>query len=602
MRPKFILLICALFICTYTISAVASISDTLSTVSSEVSVQNVSMYENGNLNFTYKEKPVRIPAWTSILPPLLAILMALLFKEVISSLLIGILSGVCLLEYAIGNNILTAFFTLLDTYIIQSINDESHIYVIVFSLMIGAMVAVISRNGGMQGIVNKLTPYAKNPLYGQLITWFLGVIIFFDDYANTLVVGNTMRPVTDRLKISREKLAYIVDSTAAPVAAIAFVTTWIGAELGFIGQAIELVNSDPNTIDLNETPYSVFINSLQFSFYPILTLLFILMLVLSGRDFGPMLKAEKRARKGEVLSTNNESGAGEIDNALLALNPKEGISPKWYNALLPVLALIVTVIGALIYTGYDASVWNDESLSFTSKISATIGNSDSYKALLWGSGLGLFTAILLSLVQRIMKVTYAFETVIDGFKTMMPAISILILAWALGKLTSDMHTAEFLSLLLSDKINPYYIAEITFVISALTAFSTGTSWGTMTILYPLALPLTWNICNQAGLDPEETHRIFYNVVSVVLAGAVFGDHCSPISDTTILSSMASSCPHIDHVKTQLPYAVIVAVISMLVCTKMADYGLPWYITYTTGIALLYGVIRLFGKKSEIAHE
>ena len=554
------------------------------------------VYENGKFIIT-KEGTVReIPAWFSIIPPLLAILMALIFREVISSLFVGIFSGALILQGFSPLSWVIAFVRSIDTYVVNSIADISHVSVILFSMLIGGMVAIISRNGGMKGVVDKLAPYAKTPVMGQFITWLLGVLIFFDDYANTLVVGNTMRPVTDKLKISREKLSYLVDSTAAPVAAIAFITTWIGAELGFIQQAIDAVNADTTTITLNESAYSVFLNSLQFSFYPILTLGFMLMLIFSKRDFGPMLKAERRARSTGRLTEGEElRGEAEVDDALKALEPIQGIQHNWLNALLPVLTLIIVVIIGLISTGYSAEVWAQTDISFARKLSETIGNADSYKALIWASASGVFMAMLLSIMNKIMSVARAFETLLDGLKTMVPAISVLVLAWSLGRVTEDLHTASFLSNILSDKISPYWIAEITFLLAAITAFSTGTSWGTMTILYPIVLPLAWNICHVAGLPEPEIFRIFYNVVSVVLAGAVFGDHCSPISDTTILSSMASSCPHVDHVRTQLPYAVVVAVVSMLVCTKLADYGMAWYITYPIGFLILFGVIRIFGK-------
>lgn len=553
--------------------------------------------EGGTIYFTYQGQQRSMPAWLTIIPPLIAILMALLFKEVISALFMGIFSGVLLLMGFSFKNFILAFLTVLDTYIISAINDPSHIAVIVFSLLIGGMVAVISRNGGMKGIVNSLSKYADTPVTGQFITWLLGIIIFFDDYANTLVVGNTMRPVTDKLRISREKLSYIVDSTAAPVAAIAFITTWIGAELGFIQQAIDVINADTETINLNETAYSVFLNSLQFSFYPILTLIFILILIYTKRDFGPMFKAENRARRtGQVLATQSERGTHEVDDALRSLEPVPGIQFNSINASIPVLTLIIIVIAGLLITGFDAVVWNDDSLTFSRKLSVIVGNSDSYKALIWASAAGVIVALILTISQKLMSVTKTFETMIDGFKTMVPAITILILAWSLGKVTEDIHTAGFLSHILSDKINPYWLAELTFLLAAITSFSTGTSWGTMTILYPIVLPLTWTITHNSGLPEDEIYRLFYNVVSVVLAGAVFGDHCSPISDTTILSSMASSCPHIDHVRTQLPYAITVAIVSMLVCTKLADFGAGWYITYPAGIIILYLVIRFFGKR------
>ncbi|MGI8893339.1 MAG: Na+/H+ antiporter NhaC family protein, partial [Bacteroidia bacterium] len=429
--------------------------------------------ESGTIYFTYQDEERSMPAWLTILPPLIAILMALVFKEVISALFLGIFSGVLLLIGFTFKNIFIAFLTVLDTYIIGAINDPSHISVIVFSLLIGGMVAIISRNGGMRGRVNNLSKYADTPVMGQFITWVLGLIIFFDDYANTLVVGNTMRPVTDKLRISREKLSYIVDSTAAPVAAIAFITTWIGAELGFIQQAIDAVNENPDTINISETSYSVFLNSLQFSFYPILTLIFILMLIYTKRDFGPMLKAENRARSTGAVANqaNNERGDKEVDDAMKALDPVVGIKYKPINALLPILTLVMTVIISLFITGYDSETWADVTLGFGRKLSMTVGNADSYKALIWASTAGVIVALFLTISQRIMTVTKAFESMIDGFKTMVPAITILILAWTLGKITEDLHTAGFLSHILSDKINPYWIAELTFLLAAVTAFS-----------------------------------------------------------------------------------------------------------------------------------
>lgn len=532
-------------------------------------------------------------SWTSILPPLIAITIALIFHEVLLALFIGIFSGALIAHGFSFSNIFSALFTSFDTYIVNSIADPDHVAVIVFSMLIGGMVAIISRNGGMKGVVIKLSKYADTPLMGQFITWLLGIIIFFDDYANTLVVGNTMRPVTDQLKISREKLSYIVDSTAAPVAALAFITTWIGAELGFVQDAIDVINKDGNV--LQESAYSIFLHSIQYSFYPILTLLFILLLIKTGKDFGPMLKAERRARNEGITTA-----AVNSNDELKKLEPVEGIKYNWLNALIPVLTLIISVVCGLLFSGYDSTIWNDMKLSFTRKISSTIGNADSYKALIWASAAGVIVAMILTSAQKILSIKNTFETLLDGFKTMLPAIAVLILAWALGGVVGDLGTADYLSSVFSDKISPYWIAELTFLMAGIIAFATGTSWGTMTILYPLALPLTWKICLENGLSPDESMQIFYNVVSVVLAGAVFGDHCSPISDTTILSSMATACPHMDHVRTQLPYAITVAVVSMLICTKLADLGFAWYLTYPIGIGILYLIIHFFGRKSETA--
>lgn len=529
-----------------------------------------------------------IPLWISIIPPLIAILLALVFKEVISSILIGIFSGAFIMEIyneSIINSFLNAFMRSIDTYLLNALNNKGHLSIILFSLLIGGMVGVISKNGGMQGVVNRIAKKANNAKNGQLATWLLGVAIFFDDYANTLVVGNTMRPVTDRLKISREKLAYIVDSTAAPMAAIAFITTWIGAELAYIESGINSIEG------LNVGVYATFISSLAYSFYPILALVFILILIYTGRDFGPMYKAEKKAREEGVRPTNYEA-IEEMEE----FETDASIKPKAYNAVIPLIIVILGTIAGLIYTGYDNSVWIDNSISFSRKLSITIGNSDSYLALLWSSLGGLSCAIILSVSQKLLSLDKTMQSAVNGFKTMLPAIIILVLAWSLALIIEEMHTADFITSLLSESISPYLIPAFTFVLAAIVAFSTGSSWGTMAIIYPLMLPTAWHLSQANGLDFETSLSIFNNVVACVLAGAVLGDHCSPISDTTILSSLASSCDHISHVRTQMPYALTVGVIALLFGTLPSAFGLPFIVNILISTAILFLIVKRFGKK------
>jgi len=536
----------------------------------------------------WKEEIDPIPLWMSIIPPLIAIMLALLLREVITSLFMGIFSGALIIGlYSDGfSSILLSFFSVIDTYILNALYDRSHISVIIFSMTIAGVVSVISRNGGMKGIVNRLSPYAHNAKSGQLVIWFMGILIFFDDYANTLVVGNTMRPVSDRLRISREKLAYIVDSTAAPVAAIFFITTWIGAELGYIESGIEEISA------ISESPYSIFLNSLSYSFYPILTLLFILMLILKQRDFGSMYNAEIKAR-----SNTFESSDEPFEDTFDEFDEKEGVEPKAFNALIPILVIVLGAVLGMLYTGYSESVWLNNDLGFFRKLSITIGNADSFISLLWSSVTGLFVAIILTLMQGMMKLGEAIETAIEGYKTMLPAMFILILAWSLAYVTEDMHTATFLKGLWSSTMSPVFIPAIVFILSALVSFSTGSSWGTMAILYPLMLPASYQIAVESGMGHEESMLIFYNVVSVILAGSVFGDHCSPISDTTILSSLASSCNHIDHVSTQLPYAITVGTVSILLGSLPAAMGVSTLILYPVAIAVLYATIHLLGKET-----
>ncbi len=520
-----------------------------------------------------------MPLWMSILPPLVAIAMALLIKEVISSLFVGILTGTFLMALyggappasALGGGLLRV----VDTYVVGSLFDSDHVTIIVFTLLIGGMVRIITANGGMQGVVNWLSKRAKGPRSGQLMTFVMDLCIFFDDYSNTLVVGNTMRPIADKLKVSREKLAYIVDSTSAPVVAVAFVTTWIGAELSYIQDGIE-------AIGLDASAYSVFFHSLAYSFYPFLTLGFVLMIILSGRDFGPMLKAERKARKASVMESEMANSVAKPAHII--------------DALIPLAVLIFGTIIGLMVTGYDATVWHNAS-GFVSKLSATIGAANSYLALLWASVLSLLTAIVMTLLRGHLEFGKIMEEMVEGFKSMFNAVLILTMAWSIALVTKDMHTAEFVShLLVQWSLSPVVVPVLTFLLAALIGFSTGTSWGTMAILYPLILPASWLLCQEQGMSADATMPLFYNVVASVLAGSVMGDHCSPISDTTIMSSLASSCNHLQHVKTQMPYALTVGGVAVLLGVLPTALGLPLWAAFLMGFVVLWMVVRFVGKK------
>ena len=531
------------------------------------------------LLYVFGPATVPMPLWMSILPPLVAIVMALLIKEVISSLFVGILTGTFLMAYYDGASPATALggglLRVVDTYVVGSLFDADHVMIIVFTLIIGGMVRIITVNGGMLGVVKWLSRKARGPRSGQLMTFLMDLCIFFDDYSNTLVVGNTMRPIADKLKVSREKLAYIVDSTSAPVVAVAFITTWIGAELSYIQDGI-------NAIGLETSAYSVFFHSLAYSFYPFLTLGFVLMIIFSGRDFGPMLTAERKARMTTMMEV-------EMPNPVA--------KPAYIiDALIPLAVLIFGTVIGLIATGYDASVWQSET-GFFSKLSATIGASNSYKALLWASVLSLLTSIVMTLLRGTLEFSRVMEEMVEGFKAMFNAVLILTMAWAIALVTKDMHTAEFVSqLLVRWSLSPAVVPVLTFLLAALIGFSTGTSWGTMAILYPLILPASWLLCQEQGLSMNATMPLFYNVVASVLAGSVMGDHCSPISDTTIMSSLASSCNHLQHVKTQMPYALTVGGVAMLIGVLPTALGLPSWVAFLMAFGVLWLIVRLVGKK------
>ena len=525
-----------------------------------------------------------IPGWWSILPPLLAIAAALLFRRVVPALFLGVWVGAWIVQ---GLSAAGLFWGLLDTmqvYVLNAMVDEGHAAIILFSLMIGGMVGIISRNGGTQGIVEGMADWAYTSLRGQVATWVLGLLVFFDDYANTLIVGNTMRPVTDRLRISREKLAYIVDSTAAPVASLALVTTWIGFEVGLIDEAVASIP------DLSMSGYALFLESLLYRFYPWLALLFVLLIAVTDREFGPMYDAEQRARTtGQVLGDEARVDAAATDGDELA--PKDGIPHRAWNAILPVLVLVGGVLAFLWTTG-TASVGAD------APIREIIGAADSYKALMYASLLGVLVAAGLSLGQGLLTLDETVEAWYGGLKSMLFAMIVLLLAWGLSNLTTVLRTANYLAAALSEALAPGVVPALIFVLSAATAFATGSSWGTMGIVMPLVIPLTWEILGSHGMAAAPHYHILYSAISCVLAGAVWGDHCSPISDTTILASMASGCDHVEHVRTQLPYALSVGFVALFLGTLPAGFGLPWWAALLMGGLVLVGV--LYGAGTSVA--
>lgn len=517
-----------------------------------------------------------LAGWISILPPLIAIVVALLFRRVIPALFLGVWLGAWA---AAGFTLMGMWRGLLasfEVYVLGALANPDHAAVILFSLMIGGMVGIITKNGGTQGVVKLVVGWAVNARRGQLTAGVLGLIIFFDDYANTLVVGNTMRPVTDRLRISREKLAYIVDSTAAPVASIALISTWIGYEVGLIGVAVSQIDG------LDQSAYSIFLNSIPYSFYPLLAIFLVFAVAASKRDFGPMLNAEVRARTtGAVLGPDAKVDEAAVDGK--DLEPPEGRPRRALNAIIPVVVLVIAVIGGLFATGEGDTV------------SEVVGSADSYKALMWASLLSVLVAAALSIGQRILTLDQTVEAWYSGLKAMLFAMIILVLAWALSSITEVLQTADFLVSILGDAIPPGLVPTLIFLLAAATAFATGTSWGTMGILMPLVVPLTWAVMAANGMANPEYYHIFYSAVACVLAGAVWGDHCSPISDTTILSSMASGCDHIDHVNTQLPYAMTAGAAAVVLGTLPAGFGAPWWICLLLGAAALIGVLYFVGK-------
>lgn len=514
--------------------------------------------------------------WTSVLPPLLAIGLALVTRQVIPALLAGVWLGAWLLEGMSATGLLTSLLDTVGVHVVDALKDPDHVMIILFTLMIGGMVGVIRRNGGTDGIVAWVTRWASTSRRGQVATGGLGVAVFFDDYANTLVVGNTMRPITDRLRISREKLAYIVDSTAAPVAAIGLFTTWIGFQVGLLDEAA-------GKIGLDMSGFEVFTQSLRYAFYPVLAVLLVFVIAASGRDFGPMARAERRARTtGEVL--REDSNLGGSDALSAELRPEESAPRRLVNAVVPIVVLVGTTLAGLLITGEGANLIE------------TMGDGDPFSSLLWGSLLSVIVAAIMSIGQRILTLGQVVDSWFSGVKSVLFVVIILTLAWALSSLSEKLGTAEFLAGSLGDAIPAPVLPAILFILAAVIAFATGTSWGTMGILTPLVVPLAWAVLESQNETLVGGHPILFASVATVLGGAVWGDHCSPISDTTVISSLASECDVVDHVRTQLPYALFVGGVTVVFGLVPVGFGAPWWLAFVlAGAAAVIG-LRLFGKK------
>ncbi len=521
-----------------------------------------------------------LPGWVSLLPPLISILMALVFKSVVPALFLGVWIGSFAIMGFKANAVLESLLNITSIYVKDALANPDHAAIIIFSLMIGGLVGIISKNGGMQGIVNNLSGFVSSSNRAQLATSSLGVAIFFDDYANTLVVGNTMRKVTDSLKISRAKLAFLVDATAAPIACVALITTWVGYQVGMIDISVSQIS------EINQSAYSLYLNSILYSFYPLFMLLFVFLVAGTGKDFGLMHQYEVAARSGNDPSLEKANKGSTNDDDTKRLEPKDPSKARAYNAFIPILTFIFSTIAGLLSTGEGDSIQD------------IIGSADAYTALLWGSLMGVLAGFMLTIFQGILSLEETVQAWYEGVKFMIFAIIVLILAWSLAQTTEILQTANYLVSILGEFLPVPLIPTVIFLLSAATAFATGSSWGTMGIFYPIVIPLAWQIMFLNGVADMEHIYIIYSSVACVICGAVWGDHCSPISDTTIMSSMASGCNHMDHVATQLPYALSVGTIALVLGTIPTGYGVSPLIMIPAGLMAVLILLLIFGKRVE----
>ena len=538
-------------------------------------------------NLPEGDNAVRLGLLT-LIPPLVAICLAFITKETILSLFTGVFIGEFMLCINDTNIITTAInaFLKLGTEVISVISDPWNAGILLQCLLIGGVIQLVTKMGGAQALADEFAKRADSPRKAQLFTWLLGLFVFFDDYANSLIVGPIMRPVMDKLKVSREKLAFVVDATAAPVAGIAIISTWIGLEISLIASGFQ-------SIGMDVSGFGIFLQTIPYRFYNIFILIFIVISAVTLYEFGPMKKAEQNARLSTgIKEVNTDLGSGFSD-----VKPVEGIKLSVWNAVIPILTLIIGALIAFYWNGYltildgnDAALialMKNSPLSFEAIFEA-LSNSDASVALFQAALLASIVAILMAVCEKILTIEDAISEWVGGMKTIVLTGVILILAWSLGGVIGEIGTAQYLVSVLKGTIPAFILPALIFVLGAVISFSTGTAYGTISILMPLAIPLSWAISPDMGFAVTCT--------SGVLTGAIFGDHCSPISDTTILSSMGTSCNHIAHVQTQMYYAIFVAIITIFVGYIPAGFGVPWFVSIPIGVIVMFVGLKLLGEK------
>jgi Na+/H+ antiporter NhaC len=478
----------------------------------------------------------------SILPPLLAIVLAIRTKQVYISLLLGIwLSWLVIFQ---GNLFKGTYETVMS--LVNVFKDPGNTKTIMFSALVGGLIILIQKSGGVQGFVDLLEEKSKtvsdrksekNRKKIQLFAWLTGIIIFVETSISSLTVGTVFRPVFDRLKISREKLAYIADSSSAPTSIIIPFNAWGAFIMGLL------------LVQGFEDGFSVLFKSLKYNYYPFLALLLVFLVIIFDWNIGPMKQAERRVRStGKLLDDGSKP---MISEELTNVKPVKGIVPKAYNMIIPLLVMVMMMPIILIIDGWNKA--NTEFQSFSlNKILYAIGKGSGSTAVLFAVLTAIFIAMLLYRSQKILSFKEMLDLVLKGISEMMPLALLMMLAFAISHVTRELGTGNFVAGLTKEHLSAGLVPLIVFLLSAFIAFSTGTSWGTFAIMIPIAVPMAQVL----GVNP-------YMAIAAVLSGGVFGDHSSPISDTTIISSMSSATDHVDHVKTQLPYALIAGGVSAI---------------------------------------
>ncbi len=496
----------------------------------------------------------------SLVPPILAIVLCIVLKEALISLIIAVLVGTTILN---SGNIWVGLENTANI-MIEQVADSWNASIILFFFVVGGLMGMIFFSGGGQAFLESISKKANNSKMAQIFAWLGGIVVFIDDYANSAFIGNLFRPLSDKYYVSREKLAYIVDSTAAPVSSIFLISTWIGYQVGLIGDSL------PEGYDVS--PYFLWLKSIPFNFYSILAIVMVGIVAYTGRDFGPMLKAEHRARTTHQLWAEGARPLAGTSELKVAKNASNNSINLW----IPIILLIVLSFYFM---------WTSGGGSSAESFSQAISDADSMFSIFLATLIAFFVAIIMYLVQRIATVAEMMDSFLNGAQMMVYATLILVSAWSIKAVCDDLGTAPYIVNTLEGVLSPMVLPILTFLVSSFIALCTGTSWGTMGIVVPIVIPL--------GISVGAPLPI---VISSVLTGAVMGDHCSPISDTTVMSSTFSGSDHIDHVRTQFPYALTVTFVAVI-CYLLAGIGLPVIIVLLAGVLLLYLLIMIFSSLS-----
>ncbi|NUP88999.1 MAG: sodium:solute symporter [Candidatus Sumerlaeia bacterium] len=486
--------------------------------------------------------------WLSVLPPVLAIALAIATRQVVLSLLAGVWSGWIIA--ASGNPLKGTADAI--ACLVNVFGEAWQTRVILFTMLMGSLLILMQRSGGVDGFVAWVGrwKWAHTRRGAQLMAWIVGLGVFIESTITCLVVGTVSRPLFDRLRISREKLAYICDSTSAPVCILLPFNGWGATVLALLATQAAAGHLG------DQGPLTVFVAAIPLNFYAILSVLLVLLTILTGWEIGPMRAAERRARvEGKVL---RDGAMPVVDAEVISIPAKEGVPPRLRNLLLPLIAMVAMVPVGILITGWPGLAGVPAGAGFPAKFMALLNEASGSLAVLWAVLFALALAAVAMWAQRIFRVQEIVDLSFKGAGGLVPLATIMMLAFAIGMTCNALGTGNWVAEMAQPHLSPGAIAPVVFVVSCFIAFSTGTSWGTFAIMMPLAVPLAASYA--AHGDPVSIPL----VVSAVLGGGVFGDHCSPISDTTVVSSMASCSDHIDHVRTQMPYALIAASLTLAI--------------------------------------